>query len=50
MILADVNVLIHAHREDAERHGEYAAWLAQQANSATAFGVSELILSGFCEL
>ena len=50
MILADVNVLIHAHREDAERHGKYAAWLERQASSATAFGVSELILSGFLRI
>ena len=50
MILADVNVLIYAHREDADRHGEYAAWLAQQASSATAFGVSELVLSGFVRI
>ena len=50
MILADVNVLIHAHREDDERHGEYAAWLERQANSATAFGVSELILSSFVRI
>ena len=50
MILADVNVLIHAHREDDERHGEYAAWLERQATSATAFAVSELILSSFVRI
>lgn len=50
MILADVNVLIHAHREDDERYGEYAAWLKRQASSATAFGVSELILSSFVRI
>ncbi len=50
MILADVNVLIHAHREDDERHGEYTAWLERQANSATAFAVSELILSSFVRI
>ncbi len=47
MILPDVNVLIYAHREDMEGHGDYAAWLADQAASATAFGVSEFVLSGF---
>ena len=50
MILADVNVLIYAHREDAERHREYAAWLDQQAGSVTAFGVNEVILSGFIRI
>lgn len=47
MILTDVNVLVYAHRQDMERHGEYAAWLAGQAASVTAFGVSEFVLSGF---
>ena len=47
MILTDVNVLIYAHRQDMERHRDYAAWLARQAASATAFGVSEFVLSGF---
>ena len=42
MILTDVNVLIYAHRQDMERHRDYAAWLARQAASATAFGVSEI--------
>ena len=50
MILADVNVFVYAHREDAERHAEYAAWLEQQARSVTAFGVSELVLSGFVRI
>ena len=27
MILVDVNVLVYAHREDADRHDEYASWL-----------------------
>lgn len=47
MILVDVNVLIYAHREDADRHDEYARWLEEQANAETAFGISDLVLSGF---
>ena len=47
MILVDVNVLIYAHREDADRHDEYAKWLREQATAETAFGMSDLILSGF---
>ena len=27
MILLDVNVLVHAHREDADRHPEFRAFL-----------------------
>ncbi len=50
MILADVNVLVYAHREDADRHDEYASWLEGRANSETAFGVSDLVLSGFIRI
>lgn len=47
MILCDVNVLVYAFREDAQRHGEYRAWLREQVDKPEAFGVSELALSGF---
>ena len=47
MILADVNVLVYAHRQDAPRHREYLGWLNQMLSSDAAFGVSDLILSGF---
>lgn len=47
MILLDVNVLVYAHREDAPDHREYRAFLERQLRSASPFGVSELVLSGF---
>lgn len=47
MVLADVNVLVYAHRHDAARHHEYLGWLNQVLNSDAAFGVSDLIVSGF---
>ena len=50
MILVDVNVLIYAHREEVDRHDEYARWLDEQANTETAFGISDLILSGFVRI
>jgi len=43
----DVNVLVHAFRPDAERHQEYRRWLEQEVAGPEAFGVSELVLSGF---
>lgn len=46
MIHTDVNVLVYAHREDADRHADYASWLADRARSADAFGVSDHVLSG----
>lgn len=47
MILADVNVLVYAHREDAPRHAAYRQWLEDLVNGDQAFGVSDLVLSGF---
>lgn len=47
MVLPDVNVLIYAHRQDALRHHEYLDWLNAVLGSDAAFGVSDLVLSGF---
>ena len=46
MILPDVNVLIYAHREECERHGEYKTWLEGVLGGSSSFGVSDLVLSG----
>ena len=46
MILLDVNVLVYAHREEAERHKEYRSWLEAQLDSAIGCAVSDLALSG----
>ena len=47
MILTDVNILVYAHRDDAPDHGSYRAWLEGVVNGDEAYGVSELVLSGF---
>lgn len=47
MFLMDVNVLVYAHREDVAQHGEYRKWLESVVNGPSAFGYSELVLSGF---
>jgi toxin-antitoxin system PIN domain toxin len=47
MILPDVNVLVYAHREDAPNHAAYRAWLESVVNSDQAYGMSDLVLSGF---
>ncbi len=47
MILVDVNVLVHAFREDAPRHAELRPWLEELVYSDSAFAVSDLVLSGF---
>ncbi|MDX2081846.1 MAG: type II toxin-antitoxin system VapC family toxin [Terrimicrobiaceae bacterium] len=47
MKLCDVNVLVYAHREDAEHHADYAAFVRRMATGDSAFGISEAVLSGF---
>lgn len=45
MILIDVNVLVYAHRPDAEDHLRYRNWLDDALNSKASFGVSDIVLS-----
>ena len=47
MILIDVNVLVYAHREDTPDHAAYRDWVEETINGRSAYGVSELMLSGF---
>ena len=47
MRLPDVNVLVYAFREDTERHADYRKWLEELLGGAEAYGVSDLVLSGF---
>lgn len=47
MILPDVNVLVYAHREDAPNHPAYRNWLQTVISSSPAYGMAELVLSGF---
>ena len=47
MLLPDVNVLVYAHREDAPDHDRYRAWLTSVLESPRAYGMSDLVLSGF---
>ncbi len=50
MILPDVNVLVHAHREDAHDHRAYRDWLESVVNADSAFGLSDLVVSGFVRI
>ncbi|HEX9570261.1 MAG TPA: type II toxin-antitoxin system VapC family toxin [Rhodospirillales bacterium] len=47
MILPDVNVLVYAHREDADDHVSIRAWLEGVINSELVYGISDVVLSGF---
>lgn len=46
MNLLDVNVLVYAVRQDADRHQEYRSWLMELVNGDAAFGLSEQVLAG----
>lgn len=50
MLLTDVNVLVYAHREDAVDHLRYREWLEGVLGSDSAYGVSDLVLSGFVRI
>ena len=47
MLLADVNVLVYAHREDTPHHAVCRDWLETLVNGPESFGFAELVLSGF---
>ena len=47
MILLDVNVLVYAHRRDAPDHARYREWLQSVLESDVAYGLADLVLSGF---
>jgi len=47
MILMDVNILVNAHRKDAPRHAELREWLEDLINGDQAYGIADIVLSGF---
>ncbi|MBV8473711.1 MAG: hypothetical protein JO234_09865 [Hyphomicrobiales bacterium] len=50
MILADVNVLIYAFRQDSPRHSVCRPWLDGVIRSDAQFGVSPLTLSAVARI
>jgi toxin-antitoxin system PIN domain toxin len=46
VVLADVNVLVSAHRSDAVHHAACRVWLEAVLRSDEAFAVSESVLAG----
>jgi toxin-antitoxin system PIN domain toxin len=50
MLLPDVNVLIYAHRQDADEHAAYATWLRRLVEGREPFGMSEMVLVGFLRI
>jgi toxin-antitoxin system PIN domain toxin len=50
MVLADVNVIISAHRPESEHHAECLRWLDATVDSDRAYGISELVLGSFVRI
>lgn len=50
MILPDVNVLVAAFREDADRHAVARTWLEEVVNGTTAVVVPGVVSSGFVRI
>jgi toxin-antitoxin system PIN domain toxin len=50
MVLIDVNVLVYAHRRDSLNHIAYRRWLEECISSDQAYGMSDLVLSGFLRI
>ena len=46
MILIDVNILVQAHREDADSHQRISDWILKRLGEPAGLAVSELALSG----
>lgn len=47
MKLIDVNILVQAHRKDADRHQQIVEWLQTELTEPPGLAVSDLVLSGF---
>jgi toxin-antitoxin system PIN domain toxin len=47
MKLLDVNILVAAHREDAEHHADIRDWLQVELANPAGVALSHLVLSGF---
>ena len=50
MILLDVNILVNAHRKDAPHHVPLRAWLEDLINGEQAYGIADVVLSGFLRI
>lgn len=50
MQVPDVNILVYAYRQAAPNHARYKQWLDDLINSDEAYGLSDLVLSGFLRI
>jgi len=50
MLLPDVNVLVYAHRQDGPEYPLYRPWLEELVSADAAFGMADIVLSGFLRI
>lgn len=50
MILADINVLVYAHRQDLPQHHRFSAWLQEEVESGRGYALCDASLTGFLRL
>lgn len=50
MILPDVNVLVYAHRREADDHEAYAAWLRTSLGGDEELALVDAVLTGFVRI
>jgi len=50
MILMDTNILVNAHRPEADRHPEFLEWLTSVVNSPEPYAVADVALMGMIRI
>ncbi|MBN1345622.1 MAG: type II toxin-antitoxin system VapC family toxin [Phycisphaerae bacterium] len=50
MLLPDVNVLVYAFRTEHPQHAAFRAWLERLITGREAYGITDLVLSGFVRI
>jgi toxin-antitoxin system PIN domain toxin len=50
MRVADVNILVYAHREEMPRHRELNAWLSEAAVGPVGLGLTTIVTAGFVRI
>jgi toxin-antitoxin system PIN domain toxin len=50
MLAPDVNVLVYAHRSELPEHLACRSWLEELVDADAAFGLADLVLSGFLRI
>jgi len=50
VILADVNVLVYAHRQDLPQHRRFSDWLKEEIESGRGYALCDASLTGFLRI